>query len=160
MVVAETIAGLGAVKTAFDMAKVLQGIHDTAARDRAVIDLQKEILAAQAAQSDLVETVSALKKEVAHLKAWDADKQRYQLSEVRSGATAYALKEGMEGGEPKHYLCASCYQQSHKSILQSKTLVPGRAHVLVCHDCGWHVYVSGMADPAHKNQLPPPYRGA
>ena len=42
----ETISGLGAVKTAFDMTKALQNIHDTVAHDRAVIDLQKEILAA------------------------------------------------------------------------------------------------------------------
>jgi len=80
MVVAETIAGLGAVKTAFGMAKALQGIHDTVARDRAVIELQKEILVALSAQSALVESEGALKKEVADLKAWGADKQRYKLT--------------------------------------------------------------------------------
>ena len=55
MVVAETIAGLGAIKTAFDMAKALENIHEAVARDRAVIDLQKEILAAQSAQAALVD---------------------------------------------------------------------------------------------------------
>jgi hypothetical protein len=39
MVVAETLASLNAVKTAFDMAKALQNIHDATARDRAVIEL-------------------------------------------------------------------------------------------------------------------------
>ena len=100
MVVAETIAGLGAVKTAFDMAKALQGIHDVTARDRAVIDLQKEILSAQAAQSDLVEAVGTLKKEVTRLEAWDADKERYKLTEMRAGVFAYTLKEVVEGGVP------------------------------------------------------------
>ena len=51
--VGEAIAGLSAVKTAFDMAKALQNIHDTVARDRAVIELQKEILSAQVAQAAL-----------------------------------------------------------------------------------------------------------
>jgi hypothetical protein len=37
MVVTETIAGLSAIKTAFDMSKALQGIHDAVAHDRAVI---------------------------------------------------------------------------------------------------------------------------
>ena len=46
MVVAETLASLNAAKTAFDKAKALQNIHDASARDRAVIDLQREILLA------------------------------------------------------------------------------------------------------------------
>ena len=149
MVVAETIAGLGAVKTAFDMAKALQGIHDTAARDRAVIELQKEILVAQTAQSALVESESALKKEVADLKAWDADKQRYQLRDIGRGITAYALKEGMQNGEPEHYLCAACYQRHQKSILQPETRSPGMTKTLVCHDCGSALYLSGTPHPEH-----------
>jgi hypothetical protein len=156
----EIFAGLSAFKTMFDMAKALQGMHDTVARDRTAIDLQKEILSAYAEQSALMEQKGNLEKEVARLKAWDADKERYKLSEVRPGATAYALKEGMESGEPKHYLCASCYQSGHKSILQSETWNPGRCNVLVCHDCGWYVYVSGMSDPEHKSQKPKPYRGS
>jgi uncharacterized protein YlxW (UPF0749 family) len=91
--VAEVFAGLGALKTAFDMTQGLQKIHDAVARDRAVIELQKEILAAQAAQSALVQSVSDLEKEVARLNDWEADKNRYQLrvrmaSRVRPGASA------------------------------------------------------------------------
>jgi hypothetical protein len=44
------IFGLSAIKTAYDKAKELLNIHDTVAHDRAVIDLQKQILAAQEAQ--------------------------------------------------------------------------------------------------------------
>jgi len=158
MVVAETIAGLGAVKTAFDMAKALQSIHETTARDRAVIELQKEILAAQAAQFALLERASDLEKEVAALKAWDAEKQRYKLVDVESGVLAYAPKEGMENGEPAHHLCASCYQTGFKSFLKQETWNPGRCEMLVCHGCGWFAYVHGSADPAHKSHRPTPYR--
>jgi hypothetical protein len=157
--VAEVFAGLGAIKTAFDMAKGLQNIHDTVARDRAVIELQKEILSAQSTQAALVETVSALKGRVAELEAWDADKQRYKLTELRPGVTAYALKEGMENGEPPHQLCTSCYHAHHKSILDHQEWVPGRAKVLVCHDCGAYHYVSGLAQPDHQKLRPTPYRG-
>lgn len=159
MVVAETIAGLGAIKTAFDMAKALENIHETTVRDRAIIDLQKEILAAQAAQFALVESVGTLKKEVADLKAWDADKQRYKLTELKPGVMAYTLKEGMENGEPIHQLCASCYTSGHKSFLVPATWNPGRAHVLVCNDCGWYAYIHGMSCKEHKDQRPEPYRG-
>ena len=34
--VGEAIAGLGALKTAFDMTKTLQNMHDVVTRDRAV----------------------------------------------------------------------------------------------------------------------------
>lgn len=158
MVVAETIGGLSALKTAFDMSKALQGIHDAVAHDRAVIELQKEILSAQAAQFTLIEQVGDLEKEVARLKAWDADKQRYKLTELRPGAIAYALKEGMDNGEPAHKLCAACYEAGFKSYLVQETWSPGRCHVMVCHGCGWHAYLSGMAESAHKSLRPTPYR--
>jgi hypothetical protein len=156
----ELIMGLNAFKTMFDIAKGLQNIHDTAARDRAVIDLQREILAAQADQSTLIETVGKLEKEVAALKAWDADKQRYKLTELKTGVLAYALRDGMENGEPPHHLCTSCYQSGLKSILVAATWNPGRCHVLICNDCGWYAYLQGMADPQHKDQRPKPYRGS
>lgn len=132
---AELIAGLGIFKTMFDIAKGLQGIHDTAARDRAVIELQKEILSAQAAQSALVDQVGNLEKEVARLKAWDADKQRYQLTEISTGVLAYTLKEGMEAGEPFHMLCANCYQHNEKSLLQATQELRKARRVHNCPHC-------------------------
>jgi hypothetical protein len=147
--VGEVFAGLGAIKTAFDMAQGLQKIHDTVARDRAVIELQKEILAAQSTQAALVEAVGALKGRVAELEAWDADKQRYTLADFGSGLLAYALKDSMANGEPPHYLCAQCYNDKIKSILQTETRFPGRCHVLTCHRCGSDLYLSGAPDPDH-----------
>jgi hypothetical protein len=150
MVVTETIAGLGAVKTAFDMAKALQGIHDATARDRAVIDLQKEILAAQAAQFELVETVSILKKEVTTLKIWDAEKRRYKLAELRAGVFAYSLKEEMANGEPQHNLCAHCYVSDYKSILKQETWNPGQCNMIVCQGCGWFIKIIAQSLTANE----------
>lgn len=158
MVIAEAISGLGAVKTAFDMAKALENIHETVARDRAIIDLQKEILAAQAAQFALLERVGKLEKEVAQFEAWDADKQRYQLAELAPGIFAYSLKEGMANGEPQHHLCTACYDAGFKSFLKRETWNPGRCAMIVCHGCGWFAYEHGAADPDHKGLRPTPYR--
>jgi hypothetical protein len=146
---AEIFAGLSAIKTAFDMAKGLQNIHDTVARDRAIIDLQRELLDAQTAQADLVETASKLKARVAELEAWDEDKKRYKLTEIGEGLIAYTLKDGMENGEPSHHLCASCFHDGHKSIMQSELRFPGRCEVMVCHRCGSELYVTGARDPDH-----------
>jgi uncharacterized protein YlxW (UPF0749 family) len=63
--VAEVFAGLGALKTAFDIAKGLKDIDDTTRRNTAVIDLQEKILSAQQSQASLVESISNLEKEVA-----------------------------------------------------------------------------------------------
>lgn len=42
MVVAETIAGLGAFKSMYDMAKALKDINDATVRNGAVIELQEK----------------------------------------------------------------------------------------------------------------------
>jgi uncharacterized protein YlxW (UPF0749 family) len=72
---------LNAAKTAFDMAKALQNIQDASARDRAVIDLQREILLAQEQQFALAQRVHELQEKVARFEAWDAEKKRYQLKD-------------------------------------------------------------------------------
>jgi len=148
--VAEVFAGLGAFKAMFDLAKGLKDIDDRATRNSVAIELQEKILAAQAQQAALIEHVGNLEKEVADLKAWDADKQRYKLTDIGDGLLTYALKEGMESGELPHHLCANCYQDGKKSIMQTEYRNPGRAHVLVCHRCGSDLYLDGPMYPEHK----------
>lgn len=114
----EIIASLGVFKTLFDTAKGLKDINDAAVRNAAVIELQEKILAAQAQHAALIERVGELEKEVARLETWEAEQQRYQLTDYGSGTFAYAVKPEARGTEPDHRLCASCYQKGHKSILQ------------------------------------------
>ena len=118
MVVAETIAGLGAIKTAFDLAKGLKDIDDTARRNAAVIELQEKILSAQQAQAALVERVGELETEVAGFEKWEAEKERYQLTDFGGNTFAYALKPEAANGEPPHRLCPNCYQKRQKALLQ------------------------------------------
>jgi hypothetical protein len=47
-----------------------------------------------------METISELKQKLAQLEAWNTEKNRYKKVEVAQGVIAYALKEGMESGEP------------------------------------------------------------
>jgi hypothetical protein len=146
--VAEVFAGLGALKTAFDMTQGLQKIHDAVARDRAVIELQKEILAAQAAQSALIQTVSDLEKEVARLKDWEADKSRYQLSELRPGLVALAIKPAMQNGEPFHHICADCAANGKKSYLQKHITGPYYDEYR-CGGCKSTIGVDKGTPPSH-----------
>jgi hypothetical protein len=118
MVVAETYAGLNAVKTAFDMARALKDIHDATERDRVVLDLQREILSAQEQQFALVRRVHELEQIVARADAWEAEKKRYQLKDYGGGTFAYELKASEANGEPIHRACATCFQNGKISILQ------------------------------------------
>jgi len=116
--VAEVFASLGAIKTAFDLAKGLKDIDDAARRNAAVIELQEKILAAQQEQMALVERISELEREVRGFETWEAQKKRYQLTDYGGGTFAYALKPEEAQGEPEHRICAHCYESGHKALLQ------------------------------------------
>jgi hypothetical protein len=121
--VGEAIAGLGAIKSAFDLAKGLKDINDAAVRNAAVIELQERILAAQQAQSALVERVSELEKRVAGFEKWETEKEKYKLEEVHPKNYAYAIKESARGSEPSHLICATCYENRKRTILQPSSAV-------------------------------------
>jgi hypothetical protein len=106
----------------------------------------------------LIQRVGELEKEVARLEAWETEKQRYKLVDLGDGAFAYALKEGMSAGEPDHKICATCYAERRRSVLQNENWNPGRATVLVCHQCGSAVYVQGHSEPEHQKLRPPARR--
>jgi hypothetical protein len=116
---------VSSLKLAFDMTKTLGAIRDFTKLNETVIELQRVIMAAQsdalAAQSDqfsLLDRIRSLEGEIDSLKAWDAEKERYQLTEVAPRVFAYVLKVDASGSEPPHWICPACYQQSKKSILQ------------------------------------------
>jgi len=105
-----TITGL---KVAGDIAKGLLDLKSLADVQGKVIELQSAILSAQssalaanAAQSAMVDEIGALKEEVTRIKAWESQKERYQLEKIwENGAVAYALKKSMSGAEPPHWIC-------------------------------------------------------
>jgi len=151
------VFSLGVFKSMYDAAKALKDMND-ANRNTAVIELQEKILSAQSEQAELIEIAGKLKGRVAELEAWDADKKRYKLTDFGRGMSAYTLKEGMENGEPPHQLCTACYNEGHKSIMQTETRSPGRCQVLVCHRCGSDLYLTGMREPAHTGMKRQPRR--
>ncbi|MCJ2033046.1 hypothetical protein [Methylobacterium sp. J-068] len=145
MVDIAAISGLtSSLKATSDIAKAMLGIRDELLiREKAVelnaqvMTAQSSALAAQAAQAELVERVRQLEQKVVELEDWEREKCRYQLAEIATGVFAYATKPGMEDGEPPHRICARCYQDGRKSILQgiSRTKNWTKLDLLVCHVC-------------------------
>src|SRR4051794_3209565 len=130
MVIAETISGLGALKTALDMTRALKDINDATIRNAAAIELQEKILSAREAQTALLERISELEKQVADFEKWDAEKENYQLANIYDDTLAYARKPDASGTVPPHHICANCYEDRKKKILQRVDA----AHVM-CPDC-------------------------
>ncbi len=135
MVVAETVAGVGLLKSALDIAKTVKDLSDEAARASVAIDLQQKILAAQEQQMALIEQVGDLKKQVAGFEAWESEKKRYHLHQVASGRFCYLLKRSESNSEPCHALCAYCYDQGKKCTLQSNGSPYDNEHALICPSC-------------------------
>ena len=134
--VAEVVTSLAIFKTLLDMAKGLKDINDATVRNAAVIELQEKIFAAHVQQTTLVERVRELEEQMAHFEAWDAEKQKYELKQVYSGAFAYVLKPKAGGGEPPHWLCTTCYQNNKKAILQAQGRAPDKTfEIYGCPQC-------------------------
>jgi hypothetical protein len=119
----ELIAGLGLFKSMLDMAKGLKDINDAAIRNGAVIELQEKILAAREQQSTLLERISDLEKQVAGFEKWETEKKRYYLQEIYPRTFAYSINENARGSEPPHLICAKCYEDHKKVILQKSSAV-------------------------------------
>jgi len=133
--VGEVFAGLGALKTAFDLAKGLKDIDDTARRNAAVIELQEKILTAQVEQAALLDQIRKLEKEVAGFETWEREKQRYELKNLGWGAFAYMLKKAERGTEPPRWICANCYEHDHIATVQYGIFKSGEGYTWYCPSC-------------------------
>jgi hypothetical protein len=147
---AEIAGVIASLQASFEISKAFLGLRDTALIQSKVIELQGQILAAhqsalaaQDAQAALSQRVRDIEQEVTDLKAWGAEKQKYELAPVGPGSFAYTLKPDAGSTEPSHSLCPNCYQDGHKSILQAQAR--SLKKVLHCPRCKEDIIV-GRAD--------------
>jgi len=147
--VGEILSGLGAFKSMLDAAKSLKDMNDTAIRNAAVIDLSQKIIDAQQEQMALMEQMRTLEGEMARLRTWDTEKQRYELKSLGEGVFGYGVKADAQGNDPPHSICPDCYHGGAKSILQQVTRHPGICYVLLCQKCGWEAYTVEGWHPEH-----------
>jgi hypothetical protein len=148
------------LKTAYDLSKAFLDVRGAVSEQAKVFELQRVILAAQAdalaaqtAQATQLARISELEKRVAELEAWDAEKQKYELIKLAEpGVFAYRLQPEAKGSGPVHELCANCFDQGHKSVLQREMRVPGRSLVAVCPRCEAAYYIAGprYAEPRRR----------
>jgi hypothetical protein len=153
MVDIAAIAGLtSSLKATSDIVKAMVGLRDAEAfrmraieLQNAVIDAQQKAMAAHQEHSALIERIRELEAECMSLKNWEAEKARYDLTNLGSGVIALRLKQAaMKPGEPMHCLCADCAENGKKLYLQPYA---AGSHFIryKCNGCGFDVTVSTSA---------------
>lgn len=120
-----TLGVFSSLNGAISMAKTIVGLRNTTVVQSEVSKLlpiivkaHQDALASYEQQSFLLQRNRELEGEVAQLKNWDADKQRYDLKPIKPGRFAYVLKDAMGGAEADHALCAHCFNSGKKEFLQ------------------------------------------
>jgi hypothetical protein len=153
MPVAEISAAVTGIRAALDITKAMINLRDEEAFRAKSIELQGVVLdtlekaiEAREAHTTQVERIRSLETEVANLKAWDAEKQRYKLKGIGGqGAVAYVLKPDARGTETPHWLCPNCFAQGKKSFLQNSGDMHLRTWIYKCVGC--KASVGATADP-------------
>jgi hypothetical protein len=152
-----TRQAFGALKALKDISQGVIAAHDISAFRERQIEFQQRIIDAQAAvfemqqeQSALTQTIRDREEEIARLKAWDAEKQKYELKDVGHGAFVYARKADAEPAEPPHWLCTNCYTHGKKSIvLRTDHSGGSRNNVLwTCPECRANVVLYFAVSPS------------
>jgi hypothetical protein len=145
----EIAAAVTGMRAALDITKAMVGLRDAETFRAKSIELQTVVLdafekAIEAREAHTLQAnrIRALETEVADLKAWDAEKQNYELKTIGHGAVARVLKPDARGTGPPHWFCPNCFENGRKSFLQSANKVE-RAHLIVrCNVCSLSVPVS------------------
>lgn len=111
-----------------------------------LLDAQNRMFAVNEERTTLIERVSTLEAEIANLKAWNTEKNRYELKSIdRGAATVFMLKPAERGTEPPHWLCPTCYEKGRKGYFQMQAPM-GRSNVWAC-SCGTKFLIDRSVAP-------------
>ena len=137
MAIAEITAVMTSLKAATDIAKGMKDLNDSVEINTKVIDLQNEILNLQTGLLSLQENYSnlllennSLKNTIENTDNWKKTKEGYSLLEISEGVFVYQSDKE----ELKHWLCATCFDNGKKSILQLRNKSCA-GHVYTCNAC-------------------------
>lgn len=134
----EIAIGITGLRAALDLTKAMIGLRDAEAFRAKSIELQgiiletmDEAIKAREAHSAQIDRIGQLEKEVARLKAWDGEKEKYQLKRVGISGLVRMLKPDERGSEDPHWLCPNCFEHGEKSYFQKGPA----GHLFICPSC-------------------------
>lgn len=145
--IAEITQALAALTTAKDFTKAVMGSKIDAALREQAIQFQFSIIEAQSAMMEmqskyqaLLQEKDGLKQQLVDLEQWNTESAKYELTEISPHVFAYALKPDESSTAPKHWLCAKCYEDKQKSIIQKGIPTP-MGDMYSCGRCEAQIFV-------------------
>lgn len=138
---AEIQGALASASAALDLLKTAKGIVDQTKLALAIQDVTAKLLETQGAALKLSESNALLQQRVSDLEQriraseeWESQAKDYELREVGRGVFAYVRHDAVEQYQSLVKLCAHCFHQEKKSLLQQSGSEL-RALKLTCHAC-------------------------
>lgn len=143
----EFAAAIAALSSAAKLAKGFVDLMRSAERQQILMEFNDQLLnaqnslfKAQAKYEKLAKVKGDLERKLMEFENWEGEASRYELKELVPGILIYAMKAGMEKGEPAHYLCPHCFEKRQRSILSLPS--PGWTKY-VCHQCKFEAVFQG-----------------
>lgn len=137
----EIAGAVASVRLLWDVVKANKSFVNYNELVAAVSEVNTDLIAAQSAaitsqKSELAlsQRVRELEQKIVALENWKREAKRYELCSVIMGFSAYRLKPKVEHREPLHYLCANCFADKKKSILQF-SVAAGYENYVECPRC-------------------------
>jgi hypothetical protein len=142
MELASISAAVTSLKAAGEIVKGMISLKTTTEVQAKAIELNQEIISAQhaifqahSAQSALIVKIADLEKQIAQMRQWEEQKQRYKLANPwRGPALAYGVRKSCKDSEIAHWICTKCYDEGRRSIL-NPAHGNGGFILMVCPTC-------------------------
>ena len=140
------------LRTLLDMTRELPSPRTVQARAAAYEALEAELGTARGAVGDVQQALLEIQqrlfaavakeheteKEIVRLKDWHVQREHYETKALGPDATVYVLKAPGDPEAAPHHLCAHCFENTQRSILQFAGH-EGALRVLACPRCGAQV---------------------
>lgn len=109
------------VKSFFETRDRTINLEQVNALQSEIASIYAGYLALQQQCLSLIAEKDNLKKEIARFETWEEQKKRYKLYRPwKMSSIVYALEESQSNGEPPHWICADCYEDGKRRILQCR----------------------------------------
>ncbi|MFM0068740.1 hypothetical protein [Paraburkholderia aspalathi] len=138
---------LDRIVTTLDHLRELQGLQLNARARSTANEIERvltngwtEAIRAQAYCLTLSGELTALRQQVTNLRNQLTDRKRYALEQITPGSFAYGSRFAVEANEARHFLCAPCFDQGVRSILQFEHFWH-RHTMLRCHRCSACIFL-------------------
>lgn len=119
--VAEVAAGVGIFANVFQLLRSVKDVTDRTRLTDILNDANERIMDAQSHYFAMEARVREAEEKLARFERWESERVRYELKDVGAGALAYSIKPDAQAAEPLHQICAHCYEDRIKSILQASS---------------------------------------